>query len=130
MSEAVKVDEPVVAAVAAPVLVAEPTVEAPATVETTPEAATEAPAAAEEATEPAAAAVEDVKPVEEGVLGYKGPGLLKYVLPPFPTASFPVLDKASRVQAGMLAIIITNIVLPGASSSKRSSSSSEPSPLT
>lgn len=88
MSEAVKVDEPVVATDAAPVLAAEPTVEAPAAVEAAPEtAAVEATEPAAEATEPAAAAVEEVKPVEEGVLGYKGPGLLKYVFAchhPFP----------------------------------------------
>lgn len=79
MSEAVKVEEPVVAAPVA----TEPVVDAPAAVEATPEAATEEPAAAAaavETTEAApAAAVEEVKPVEEGVLGYKGPGLLKYV---------------------------------------------------
>jgi hypothetical protein len=78
MSEAPKtVEEPVVAAAvesAAPVVeptpaVAEPTTEAPAT-----EAAAEVtePAVEAEATTP-----EEVKPVEEGTLGYKGPGLLK-----------------------------------------------------
>jgi hypothetical protein len=76
MSEAAKpVEEPVVAP--------EASVEAPAAetapVETT-EAATEAPAATEPATAeeaPAAPVKEEVKPVEEGTLGYKGPGLLK-----------------------------------------------------
>jgi hypothetical protein len=76
MSEAAKpVEEPVVAP--------EASVEAPAAetapVETT-EAATEAPATTEPATTeeaPAAPVKEEVKPVEEGTLGYKGPGLLK-----------------------------------------------------
>jgi hypothetical protein len=76
MSEAAKpVEEPVVAPEAP---VEAPAVEA-APVETT-EAATEEPAATEPAaTEeaPAAPVKEDVKPAEEGVLGYKGPGLFK-----------------------------------------------------
>jgi len=73
MSDVPKVDEPVVVA---------PVVDAPAAVEPVvadaPEAATEAPAAeAAPAAEETPAA--EAKPVEEGVLGYKGPGLLKYV---------------------------------------------------
>lgn len=74
MSEAAKpVEEPVVAPEAA--------VEAPAA-ETAPaettEAATDAPAAPEPAAaEEAAIAPKEEKPVEEGALGYKGPGLLK-----------------------------------------------------
>ncbi|KAG9249261.1 Pleckstrin homology domain-containing protein [Calycina marina] len=47
----------------------------PVSTETTPAVANEAsPTVVEEAAKPAA---EEVKPVEEGVLGYKGPGLLK-----------------------------------------------------
>ncbi|KAE9368504.1 hypothetical protein N431DRAFT_443939 [Stipitochalara longipes BDJ] len=76
MSEAAKpVEEPVVAP-EAPVEAA--AVEA-APAETT-EAATEAPAATEPTTTeeaPAAPVKEEAKPAEEGVLGYKGPGLLK-----------------------------------------------------
>jgi hypothetical protein len=68
MSDAPKVEEPVVPAAEAPA--AEPVVEEPAV-----EAATEMAAPATEET----AAAAEVKPVEEGVLGYKGPGLLKYV---------------------------------------------------
>lgn len=77
-AEATKpVEEPVVAPTEA---------EAPAITETAPvEAATAEPVTAEEpaATETAAetteaaAVKEEVKPVEEGTLGYKGPGLLK-----------------------------------------------------
>ncbi|TVY59081.1 hypothetical protein LCER1_G000701 [Lachnellula cervina] len=73
MSEVTKVEEPVVApttettATEAPVV--EPVVE---TVEPTTETEAVAEPAAEEA-----AAKEPVKPVEEGTLGYKGPGLLK-----------------------------------------------------
>ncbi|RAL68221.1 hypothetical protein DID88_008924 [Monilinia fructigena] len=47
---------------------AEPTTETPAVVEEP---------SAEAATEAAAPAIKEVTPVEEGVLGYKGPGLLK-----------------------------------------------------
>lgn len=68
-------------------------VEAPKAVEETPVVPTEAPVETPVATESApvveeapkdesteaAPAKEEVKPVEEGVLGYKGPGLLKYV---------------------------------------------------
>jgi hypothetical protein len=76
MSEAAKpVEEPVVAPEAP---VEAPAVEA-APVETT-EAATEEPAATEPAaTEeaPASPVKEEAKPAEEGVLGYKGPGLFK-----------------------------------------------------
>lgn len=52
--------------------------ETPATVETAAEtpAAETAPATTEEA----APAKEEAKPVEEGVLGYKAPGLIKYVI--------------------------------------------------
>jgi hypothetical protein len=63
------VEEPV-AALATEAPLAEPAAE----VEETP--ATTEPAATEEATP----AKEEVKPVEDGVLGYKGPGLLKYVI--------------------------------------------------
>ena len=57
---------------------AEPAAETKPLEETTEpvEASTESPAAVEEV----APVKEEVKPVEEGVLGYKGPGLLKYVL--------------------------------------------------
>lgn len=55
-----KIEEPVVPAV-------EPTTETPAVVEEP----------ASEATTDAAPAAKEVTPVEEGVLGYKGPGLLK-----------------------------------------------------
>jgi cell division septation protein DedD len=78
MSEAPKtVEEPVAAAPATETPAAE------AVVESTPavtEPATETPATTttEPATTEAAAPVkEEVKPVEEGVLGYKAPGLLK-----------------------------------------------------
>ena len=88
MSEVQKpVEEPVVApttetpAVAEPVEETKPVEETPAVAET----ATETPAATEStpaATEEVAAPVkEEVKPIEEGILGYKGPGLIKYVLP-------------------------------------------------
>ena len=72
--------------------VAAPTTETPAVepetkaVEETPapvETATETPAVAEDApatTEEAAPVKEEAKPVEEGVLGYKAPGLIKYVI--------------------------------------------------
>ena len=84
MSEAQKpVEEPVAA----------PTTETPAVepvteskpVEETPapatETATETPAeTAPATTEEAAPVKEEPKPIEEGILGYKGPGLIKYVL--------------------------------------------------
>jgi hypothetical protein len=79
MSEAQKpVEEPVVAPAAA---TAAPVETAPADeskpVETAAPVA-ETPAAVEPAKEEAAApAKEEVKPVEEGTLGYKGPGLIK-----------------------------------------------------
>lgn len=78
MSDAPKVEEPVVAA---PVVDA-PVAAEPVVADAAPEAAAETPAAeaAPAAEEPAVVA--EVKPVEEGVLGYKGPGLLKYVLAP------------------------------------------------
>lgn len=63
--------------------VVEAATEAPAaTEETAPEVTTEAPAAeaAPAAAEETAAAPAEVKPVEEGVLGYKGPGLLKGII--------------------------------------------------
>lgn len=76
MSDAAKPVEEVIAPVAA-------TEETPA-VESTPapaaetvEATTEVPAAEPVAEEAAVPVVEEVKPIEEGVLGYKGPGLLK-----------------------------------------------------
>jgi hypothetical protein len=69
MSEAPKptVEEPVVAPVTET-----PVVEAVAEVK-----ATEEPAVEAAATEEAAPVKEEVKPVEDGVLGYKAPGLLK-----------------------------------------------------
>lgn len=76
MSEAPKTVEEPVAAPATETPVTEPVPE----VKATEEPATEAPAVTEPAatTEEAAAPVkEEVKPVEEGTLGYKGPGLLK-----------------------------------------------------
>ena len=86
MSEVQKpVEEPVAApttetpVVSEPVAAAKPVEETPAPVET----ATEIPAAAEPApavTEEVAAPVKkEPKPIEEGTLGYKGPGLIKYV---------------------------------------------------
>jgi hypothetical protein len=88
MSDAPKVEEPVVAAPVEIPAVAEPVVEAPAAETTAPEAATDAPAveAAPAAEETPAAA--EATPVEEGVLGYKGPGLLKYVLTFHPSQLF------------------------------------------
>ncbi|KAF4632565.1 hypothetical protein G7Y89_g5566 [Cudoniella acicularis] len=82
MSEAPKtVEEPVVAPTTETPAVEEPVAEA-APAETA-EPVTEAPvaAAAEPAKEEevAAPAKEEVKPVEEGVLGYKGPGFIKGV---------------------------------------------------
>lgn len=76
MSEAPKpvVEEPV----AAPVATETPAVEPVPEVKATEEPSTEAPAATEPATtEEAAPIKEEIKPVEEGVLGYKAPGLLK-----------------------------------------------------
>ncbi len=75
------VEEPVVAPTTTETEAPEAT-EAPAVPSTEPvvEATTETPAVAEPAVEEEAAAPapkEEVKPVEEGVLGYKGPGLLK-----------------------------------------------------
>lgn len=73
------VEEPVVAptetATEAPVIAET----APVETATTEPAATEEPAAATEtpAETTEAAVKEEVKPVEEGTLGYKGPGLLK-----------------------------------------------------
>jgi hypothetical protein len=79
MSDAPKVEEPVAAPVEAVApAAAEPAVEAAAE-EPAPEAATDAPEAAA-AAEEAPAAEAEVKPIEEGVLGYKGPGLLKSLL--------------------------------------------------
>jgi hypothetical protein len=83
MSEAPKpVEEPVAAPTEAPVepaAPAAPEITTAVTAEATP--AAEAPAAAAEpAKEEAAVAApvkEEIKPVEEGILGYKGPGLLK-----------------------------------------------------
>lgn len=76
-AEATKVEEPV-AALEAPVDAPAAETAAP---ETAAEPAAEAPAATEPATEAAPAVTEPVKepakPVEEGTLGYKGPGLLK-----------------------------------------------------
>jgi len=76
-AEATKVEEPV-AAPDAPVDAPAAETAAP---ETAAEPAAEAPAATEPATEAAPAVTEPVKepakPVEEGTLGYKGPGLLK-----------------------------------------------------
>jgi len=77
MSEAPKtVEEPVAAAPATETPAAEPVVESTPAVT---EPATETPAATTEptTTEAAAPVKEEVKPVEEGVLGYKAPGLLK-----------------------------------------------------
>lgn len=73
MSEAPKtVDEPVAAAPSTETPAAEPVVEsAPAVTEPV----TETPAAT--TNEAAAPVKEEVKPVEEGVLGYKAPGLIK-----------------------------------------------------
>lgn len=87
MSDAIKVEEPVVAVAGAPVV--EPVVEA-APAEVATEVAADAPAAEEAAaaTEEAPAVDAEVKPVEEGVLGYKGPGLLKYVPPFFDSSRF------------------------------------------
>jgi hypothetical protein len=95
---AIKMSEPT-NPVEEPVVVVAPTTETPVVetvAESTPvvetaapaETATEAPAATETAlaaAEEAAAAApveEEAKPVEEGVLGYKAPGLIKYVLYP------------------------------------------------
>jgi hypothetical protein len=77
MSDAPKVEEPV-APRAAEAPVAEPVAETKA--EETPaaaEAATETPALESTPAPEETPAKEEVKPVEEGVLGYKGPGLLK-----------------------------------------------------
>jgi hypothetical protein len=87
MSEAQKpVEEPVVAS-ATETPVAEPVAETKPVEETAVpavETTTESPAAVEPvpaATEEVAApATEELKSIEEGVLGYKGPGLIKYVL--------------------------------------------------
>lgn len=81
MSEAPKtVETPVVAPETTPTVeeTPKPTTETvePATTSETP-ATTEA--VKEEEAAAAAPAKEEVKPVEEGTLGYKGPGLLKYV---------------------------------------------------
>lgn len=78
MSEAPKVEEPVVAT---PVETS-PAVETAAVVEPVVEepVAEHAAEVAEEPATEAAAVEEDVKPVEEGVLGYKGPGLLKSLI--------------------------------------------------
>ncbi|TVY18422.1 hypothetical protein LARI1_G004660 [Lachnellula arida] len=77
MSEATKVEEPVVAPTTETTTTEAPVVDP---VVESVEPTTETEAATEAATEPAAeeaAAKEPVKPVEEGTLGYKGPGLLK-----------------------------------------------------
>jgi hypothetical protein len=87
MSEVQKpVDEPVAA----------PTTETPAVepvaeskpVEETPAPATETATETPAATEEAAPVKEEPKPIEEGSLGYKGPGLIKYVL----FTSYPLLN--------------------------------------
>jgi hypothetical protein len=83
------VEEPVVAPTtetpaAEPVEESKPVEETAAPAEAAAETATETPAVTEAApatTEEAAAPVkEEAKPIEEGTLGYKGPGLIKYVL--------------------------------------------------
>lgn len=77
------VEEPVVAPTTETPVVSEPVPETKPVEETTasPETTTETPAVAEAApatTEEAAAPVkEEAKPIEEGILGYKGPGLIK-----------------------------------------------------
>ena len=72
MSEATKpVEEPVVAPTSTEVPAVELNTEETPAVE--PTVATDAPAGEEVAAEPA----KEVTPFEEGVLGYKGPGLLK-----------------------------------------------------
>lgn len=75
-TEAPKVEEVVAAPTPA---IVEPTAEPTPAVELTTDAApvTEAPVAEEVAEPVVDAAPEEVKPVEEGTLGYKGPGLLK-----------------------------------------------------
>lgn len=80
MSDAPKVEEPVVAAPVETPAVVEPVVDAPAAEMAAPEVATEAPAAEAAAAAEETPAAAEATPVEEGVLGYKGPGLLKYVL--------------------------------------------------
>ncbi|TVY42456.1 hypothetical protein LSUB1_G001737 [Lachnellula subtilissima] len=73
MSEVTKVEEPVVAPTTETTATEAPVVEPVAeTVEPTTETEAVTEPAAEEA-----AVKEEVKPVEEGTLGYKGPGLLK-----------------------------------------------------
>lgn len=75
-----KVEEPVVAPSTVPTTTETPAVESvPETkAAETVEPTTETPAVAEPVTEESVAPVkEEVKPVEEGTLGYKGPGLLK-----------------------------------------------------
>lgn len=75
MSEIAKPLEPVAAAPVTDIPATEPVVESKPE-----ETATETPAVTEPATEEAVApVVEDVKPVEEGILSYKAPGLIKYV---------------------------------------------------
>lgn len=88
------VEEPVVAPTTETPVVSEPVPEAKPAEETpaVPETTTETPAVAETApaaTEEAAAPVkEEAKPIEEGTLGYKGPGLIKYVFSSFSLHEF------------------------------------------
>jgi hypothetical protein len=98
MSDAKVEEQPVAAPTEAPA--AEPAVEAKAE-ETAPEAETAPAAATEEA--PAAEAAEPVeaKPVDEGVLGYKGPGLLKYVYTPPLTVIISYCDNASALVSAL-----------------------------
>jgi hypothetical protein len=68
--------------VEAPVVPTEPVVEAPVTTETAPVVETVEPTTESAAVDAApateeAAVKEEVKPVEEGILGYKGPGFVK-----------------------------------------------------
>lgn len=75
MSDTTKpVEEPVAPVVATETPATEPVPETKAA----EQPITETPAVTEPATsEEAAPATEEVKPVEEGILGYKGPGLVK-----------------------------------------------------
>jgi len=82
MSEVQKnIEEPTaVTAVTEAPAITEPVTEVKPT-EPTAETTSAVPATTEDVkpVEEATPAAEEVKPVEEGVLGYKGPGLLKYV---------------------------------------------------
>lgn len=72
--------------------------------EATPAATEEAAPATEEKKDEAAPAEKVVEPISQGQLGYKGPGLLKYAMPPSCTRpSANVVQVSHPLEEGVLA---------------------------